>query len=103
MKSRRDFFYFHHKCKSPQKKHKGALLMAVKSVTKDIKAVQRLFSLDLADIAHLQFWEVVTHRTVSPKLWKDNIEGLLHLKIGQLLVPKSTEGADQAFIWSAAM
>lgn len=55
MKSRHDFFYFHHKCKSPQKMHKGALLMAVKRVTKNIKAAQTLFSLDLADIAHLQF------------------------------------------------
>lgn len=61
------------------------------------------FSLVLADNAHLQIWEVVTHRTVSPKLWKDNIEGLLHLKIGQLLVPKSIEDADQALIWSAAV
>lgn len=94
MKSGHDFFYFHLKCKSPQKMHKGALQMAVKRVTKNIKAVQTLFSLNLADIAHLQFWEVVTHRTVSPKLWKDNIEGLLHLKIGQLLMPKSTEDAD---------
>ena len=92
MKSGHDFFYFHLKCKSPQKMHN--LLMAVKRVTKNIKAVQTLFSLNLADIAHLQFWEVVTHRTVSPKLWKDNIEGLLHLKIGQLLMPKSTEDAD---------
>lgn len=48
--------------------HKGALLMAVKRVTKNIKEVQTLFSLNLADIAHLQFGEVVTHRTVSPKL-----------------------------------
>ena len=94
MKSGHDFFYFHLKCKSPLKMHKGALQMAVKRVTKNIKAVQTLFSLNLADIAHLQFWEVVTHRTVSPKLWKDNIEGLLHLKIGQLLMPKSTEDAD---------
>ena len=83
--------------------HKGALLMAGKRVTKNIKAVQTFFSLVLADNAHLQIWEVVTHRTVSPKLWKDNIEGLLHLKIGQLLVPKSIEDADQAFIWSAAV
>lgn len=94
MKSGHDFFYFHLKCKSPQKMHKGALLMAVKRVTKNFKVVQTLFSLNLADIAHLQFGEVVTHRTVSPKLWKDNIEGLLHLKIGQLLMPKSTEDAD---------
>lgn len=68
MKSGHDFFYFHLKCKSPQKMHKGALLMAVKRVTKNIKEVQTLFSLNLADIAHLQFGEVVTHRTVSPKL-----------------------------------